>query len=306
VLNFSALDLPPDELIARLDELVTHLDHGGATEDEETAGVTGATCLYAIYDPVSGHCTMARAGHPPPVLVRPDGNVEFVDLPAGPPLGVGGLPFETTELQLAPGTALVLYTDGLVTSRERDLDNGLALLRRSLAHAHTHESPDTTCQTVFDALVPPSPRDDIALLIARTRLFEPDQVATWDVPHDFAAVSHIRNQCADQLTTWGLEDLTFTTELILSELITNAIRYGAQPIRVRILRDTSLVCEVSDSSSTAPHLRYAATTDEGGRGLFLVAQLAERWGTRYTARGKVIWSEQPLTAPELQFEAMLL
>ncbi|MFJ9447604.1 SpoIIE family protein phosphatase [Kitasatospora sp. NPDC101235] len=306
VLNFSALDLPPDELIARLDELVTHLDHGGATEDEETAGVTGATCLYAIYDPVSGRCTMARAGHPPPVLVHTDGRVEFVDLPAGPPLGVGGLPFEATELQLEPGTALVLYTDGLVTSRERDLDSGLSALQRSLADAHADGSPDTTCQAVFDALVPPSPSDDIALLIARTRLFEPDQVATWDVPYDFAAVSRIRNECADQLTAWGLEDLTFTTELILSELITNAIRYGAEPIRVRMLCDTSLVCEVSDSSSTAPHLRYAATTDEGGRGLFLVAQLAERWGTRYTARGKVIWSEQPLTAPEFQFEAMLL
>ncbi|MET8631154.1 ATP-binding protein, partial [Kitasatospora sp. NPDC004669] len=148
--------------------------------------------------------------------------------------------------------------------------------------------------------------DDIALLIARTRLFEPDQVATWDVPDDFAAVSRIRNACAEQLTAWGLEDLSFTTELILSELITNAIRYGTQPIRVRMLRDTSLVCEVSDGSSTAPHLRYAASTDEGGRGLFLVAQLAVRWGTRYTARGKVIWSEQPLTAPEFQFEAMLL
>ncbi|MET8625852.1 ATP-binding SpoIIE family protein phosphatase, partial [Kitasatospora sp. NPDC004669] len=307
VLNFSALDLPPDELLARLDELVTHLDHGGATEDEEeTAGVTGATCLYAIYDPVSGHCTMARAGHPPPALVHSDGTVEYVDLPTGPPLGVGGLPFEATELQLAPGTALVLYTNGLVTNRDRDLDNGLATLRRSLADAHADGSPDSSCQAVFDALVPPHPSDDIALLIARTRLFESDQVATWDVPHEAAAVSRIRNECVAQLEAWGLEDLSFTTELILSELITNAIRYGAEPIRVRMLRDTSLVCEVSDSSSTAPHLRYAATMDEGGRGLFLVAQLAERWGTRYTARGKVIWSEQPLTAPEFQFEAMLL
>ncbi|MFJ9447563.1 SpoIIE family protein phosphatase [Kitasatospora sp. NPDC101235] len=315
VLNFSALDLPPDELIARLDDLVARLDHGetaageGDTENEnegERAAVTGATCLYAIYDPVSGHCTMARAGHPPPALARPDGSVEYVDLPAGPPLGVGGLPFETTELQLAPGTELVLYTDGLVTNRDRDLETGLATLRACLADALADRSPEDTCQAVFDALVPPHPSDDIALLIARTHLLEPDQVATWDVPYDFAAVSRIRNECADQLTAWGLEDLTFTTELILSELITNAIRYGTEPIRVRMLRDTSLVCEVSDGSSTAPHLRYAAITDEGGRGLFLVAQMAERWGTRYTARGKVIWSEQPLTAPEYQFEAMLL
>ncbi|MGW2256206.1 SpoIIE family protein phosphatase, partial [Kitasatospora sp. NPDC001660] len=305
VLNFSALDLPPDELLARLDELVGRLDPRAA-EDEETVVVTGATCLYAIYDPVSGHCAVARAGHPPPALVRTDGSVEYVDLPAGPPLGVGGLPFETTELQLVPGTALVLYTDGLVTNRERDLETGLASLRRSLAEAHADGSPEETCRAVFEALVPPHPSDDIALLVARTRLFEPSQVATWDVPDDFAAVSRIRSACGDQLTAWGLEELNFTAELILSELITNALRYGAEPIRVRMLRDTSLVCEVSDASSTAPHLRYAATTDEGGRGLFLVAQIAERWGTRYTARGKVIWSEQPLTAPEFQFEAMLL
>ncbi|WBP91846.1 SpoIIE family protein phosphatase [Kitasatospora cathayae] len=318
VLNFAALDLPPDELLARLDELVARLDQGEAgpgegdvegqdeDEDEGERAVTGATCLYAIYDPVSGHCAMARAGHPPPVLVRTDGGVEFVDLPAGPPLGVGGLPFETTELQLAPGTLLVLYTDGLVTNRERDLETGLAALRRSLAQARADASPEETCRAVFDALAPPRPSDDIALLVARTQLLAPDQVATWDVPDDFAAVSRIRNACDDQLIAWDLEELTYTTELILSELVTNAIRYGTAPIRVRMLRDTSLVCEVSDASSTAPHLRYADTADEGGRGLFLVAQLAARWGTRYTARGKVIWSEQPLTAPEFQFEAMLL
>ncbi|MFD8781600.1 SpoIIE family protein phosphatase [Kitasatospora sp. NPDC059599] len=308
VLNFSALDLPPDELIARLDELVTRLDQdgaAGAADDGRSAPVTGATCLYAIYDPVSGHCSMARAGHPPPALVRPDGGVEFADLPAGPPLGVGGLPFETAELRLEPGTELVLYTDGLVENRERDLGTGLAELRRSLADVRDHRSPEDTCRAVFDALLPPRRSDDIALLVARTRLLDPGQVADWDVPFDFAAVSRVRRECTDRLTAWGLEELTFTAELILSELITNAIRYGAEPIRVRLLKDSSLVCEVSDGSSTAPHLRYAATTDEGGRGLFLVAQLAERWGTRYTARGKVIWSEQPLTAPEYRFEALL-
>ncbi|MCC9306269.1 SpoIIE family protein phosphatase [Kitasatospora sp. RB6PN24] len=312
VLNFSALDLPPDELLARLDELVTRLDQVETAVGEqdiegegERAPVTGVTCLYAIYDPVSGDCTMARAGHPPPVLLGPDGGAEFVDLPAGPPLGVGGLPFETAELRLAPGSALVLYTDGLVQNRERDLGTGLEVLRNSLAGADTR-SPDDLCQTVFDALLPPRRSDDMALLIARTRLLDSDQVASWDVPFDFAEVSRVRNECVDQLTAWGLGDAAFTAELILSELITNAIRYGAAPVRVRLLRDRSLVCEVSDGSSTAPHLRYAATTDEGGRGLFLVAQLAERWGTRYPPRGKVIWSEQPLTAPEFQFEEMLL
>jgi anti-sigma regulatory factor (Ser/Thr protein kinase) len=90
----------------------------------------------------------------------------------------------------------------------------------------------------------------------------------------------------------------YTTELVMSELITNAIRYATGPIRARLIRDTSLICEVADGSSTSPHLRRAAITDEGGRGLFLVAQFAERWGTRYTSEGKIIWTEQPLRAAQ--------
>jgi anti-sigma regulatory factor (Ser/Thr protein kinase) len=114
------------------------------------------------------------------------------------------------------------------------------------------------------------------------------------VPSDPAAVGEVRASVTRQLTEWGLDDLAFATELMLSELVTNAIRYGTGPIKVRMLRDRSLICEVFDGSNTSPHLRYAASTDEGGRGLFLVAQLAERWGTRYTPAGKVIWTEQPL------------
>ncbi|MFE7387550.1 SpoIIE family protein phosphatase [Streptomyces sp. NPDC057582] len=305
--NFSTLDLPPDELIAHVDELVARIDQDeAAMEGEEGDGgrITGATCLYAIYDPVSGRCTMARAGHPFPALVRPDGGVEFVDLPAGPPLGVGTLPFETAKLRLEAGSRLVLYTDGLIENRHRDLEDGLTRLHSCLSRARTNGSPEEICTAVFDAMVQPNPSDDVALLVARTHLFAPDQVATWDVPHDPAAVSRVRSACVGQLTAWGLESFSFTTELILSELITNAVRYGTEPIHVRLLRDRTLVCEVSDGSSTAPHLRYAASTDEGGRGLYLVAQLAERWGTRYTERGKVIWTEQALTTTPGLFDAM--
>lgn len=130
--------------------------------------------------------------------------------------------------------------------------------------------------------------------MARTRALDADRVAEWQVPSDPAAVADVRAEVTRRLAHWGLDELTFATELILSELVTNAIRYGGDPIHVRMLRDRTLICEVFDSSSTSPHLRYAAMTDEGGRGLFLVAQLAERWGTRYTPEGKVIWAEQPL------------
>ncbi|MDX3397192.1 MULTISPECIES: SpoIIE family protein phosphatase [Streptomyces] len=289
--NFTALDLPPDELLGLLDELVGRIDQDEAADDS-SAPVTGATCLYAIYDPVAGSCVIARAGHPPPALIRPDGTVEFPEVPAGPPLGLGGLPFETTELRLAEGSRLVLYTDGLVEDRVHDIDVGLEELRRALEAAG--ETPEETCRTVLDARLPDRPGDDIALLVARTRVLGPDQVAEWDVPNDPAAVAEIRSQVTRRLAEWGLDELAFTTELILSELVTNAIRYGGEAVHVRVVRDRSLICEVFDSSSTSPHLRYAAMTDEGGRGLFLVAQLAERWGTRYTPAGKVIWAEQPV------------
>ncbi|MCQ9178393.1 SpoIIE family protein phosphatase [Streptomyces sp. IBSBF 2953] len=290
--NFSALDLAPEELLGLLDELVARIDQDEA-DDSANAPVSGATCLYAIYDPVSRRCAISRAGHPPPALVHPDGRVEYLDVPAGPPLGLGGLPFETVELELAEGSRLVLYTDGLVEDRERDIDTGLELLRTALGRG-AGRSPEQICQGVLDDLLPARPNDDIALIVAHTRALGADRVAEWDVPVDPAAVGEVRAAVVRQLARWDLEELSFTTELILSELVTNAIRYGSAPVTVRLLRDRTLICEVSDSSSTSPHLRYAAMTDEGGRGLFLVAQLTDRWGTRYTPKGKVIWAEQPL------------
>lgn len=290
--NFSTLDLPPDELLGHLDELVVRMD-----QDEEAggAGITGATCLYAIYDAVSGRCSVARAGHPGPALVLPDGTVEFPEIPAGLPLGIGGMPFQATELEVPEGSRLVLYTDGLIERRDRDIDDGLEQLRSALAGRE--RTPEETCDDVLEALLPSRPGDDVALLVARTRTLDPARRVQWQVDPDPAAVAGVRREALRWLTDRGLDEEGFVTELILSELVTNAIRYGSEPISVRLLYDRALICEVSDCSSTSPHLRYAATTDEGGRGLFLVAQFAERWGTRYTERGKVIWSEQTLDGP---------
>lgn len=289
--NFSTLDLPPDELLSHLDELVARMDQ------DETAGaaITGATCLYAIYDAVSGRCSMARAGHPGPALVLPDGTVEFPEIPAGLPLGIGGMPFEATELEVPEGSRLVLYTDGLIERRDRDIDDGLEQLRDALAGRD--RTPEETCDDVLEALLTSRPGDDVALLVARTRTLDPARRVQWQVDPDPAAVAGVRKEATRWLADRGLDEEGFVTELILSELVTNAIRYGSEPISVRLLYDRALICEVSDCSSTSPHMRYAATTDEGGRGLFLVAQFAERWGTRYTERGKVIWSEQSLDEP---------
>ncbi|MFR9795290.1 SpoIIE family protein phosphatase [Streptomyces sp. MS06] len=287
--NFSSLDLAPDELLRHLDELVTLIDLDVIAAGDKTT-VTGATCLYAIYDSVSGNCAIARAGHLKPALARPDGTVEFLDVPAGIPLGVGGLPFESAEFRLPEGSRLVLFTDGLVERRDQDIDDGLRLLRETLARADP--LPEQTCAAVLDALHPQPQTDDIALLVARTRVLGAGQVAEWDVESDPAALHQVRADLSARLVEWQLEDLVDTTELIVSELITNAMNHAVGPIKMRLIRDHTLTCEVSDHSSTSPHLRYAATMDEGGRGLFLVAQCSERWGTRYTDDGKVIWAEQ--------------
>ncbi|MEY9927451.1 anti-sigma regulatory factor (Ser/Thr protein kinase)/PAS domain-containing protein [Catenulispora sp. GP43] len=291
--NFSALDLPPNELLGHLDELVNRIDQE-ETDSGGGIGVTGATCLYAIYDPTTRVCTVATAGHPPPALVAPGGEVVFPDLPTGPPLGASGMPYESTQMELAEGTQIVLYTDGLIEERTRDFDVGMDLLRAALSQGD--REPEENCRAVLEALLPEHPQDDVALLIAKTRVLGPDRVAERDVPSDPAAVADIRAWSNATLEEWGLDELSFATEVALSELVTNAIRYGSEPVRVRLLRDRSLILEVSDGSNTSPHLTYAAITDEGGRGLFMVAQLTQRWGTRYTPHGKIIWAEQAFPA----------
>ncbi|MDX3783831.1 SpoIIE family protein phosphatase [Streptomyces europaeiscabiei] len=282
------VDLPPDELLTHLDDLVEHLAAGDGTGD----GEIGATCLYAVYDPVDGNCSIASAGHVPPVVVLPDGSVEVVEVVAGPMLGVGGLPFEARELALPEGSVLALYTDGLVEARDRDVDTGTAALGAALRGSVA--SLEIACDAVLKALLPDKPADDVALLLARTRALDAEQVAVWNLSDDPSLVAGARKLATDQLTRWGLEEAAFVTELVVSELVTNAIRYGGAPIQLRLIRDRTLICEVSDASSTSPHLRRARSFDEGGRGLLLVAQLTDRWGSRPSGAGKTIWAEQAL------------
>ncbi|PIM69418.1 phosphatase [Streptomyces sp. JV178] len=267
----------------------------------ESVGVIGATCVYAVYDPVSRSCTLARAGHVLPVVVAPDGVVDVLDLPPGPPLGLGGLPFEAVEVEWPEGTVLALYTDGLLEARGHDIDEGLARLRDALVRPAA--SLEATCDAVLGSLLPARPPDDVALLLARTRALGAEQVADWDLEADPAAVGRARANVARQLAVWGLEELDFLAELVVSELVTNAIRYGRPPIGLRLIHDRTLLCEVFDAGSTTPHLRRARVFDEGGRGLLLVAQLAERWGTRHARHGKTVWAELNASAalPDMAF-----
>ncbi|MGI5373380.1 SpoIIE family protein phosphatase [Streptomyces sp. CA-251387] len=297
VRTLADVDLPPDELLTHLDDLVLHLASDLQPDSHfQPSGESGATCLYTVYDPVSRRFTLASAGHPLPLIVSPDGTRTPVAAQPGPPLGIGGLPFEATELELPEGSLLALYTDGLVGSREHDVDQRITELQRVLEHSAT--SLEALCDSVMDVMLPERRTDDAALLLARTHALDPHHVADWDIEPDPAQVPRARKFAVDQVDAWGLEEAAFVTELVVSELVTNAIRYGEPPLRLRLIRDTSLICEVSDASNTAPHLRRARAFDEGGRGLLLVAQLTQGWGTRHTTNGKTIWCAQTLPQSE--------
>ncbi|MEU5775853.1 SpoIIE family protein phosphatase [Streptomyces venezuelae] len=297
---FAQLDMDPVEVLARLDDLVAQSAEeqwggawaaGGAYADV----TTGATCLYAVYDPVSRRCVMARAGHLPPAVVDPDGRVSFPELPAGPPLGLGGLPFESMEIELPVGSLLALFTDGLVEARDRDIDHGLDTLGRVLGERGA--SLEELCDRAVAELLPSGPTaDDTALLLVRTRELDASQVSEWELPAEAVAPGRARELATRQLHAWGLEELSFATELVVSELVTNAVRYAGGPIQVRLIRDRTLLCEVADPGHTSPHLRHSTEEDEGGRGLLIVAQLVQRWGTRYSRSGKTIWTEQSFPA----------
>jgi PAS domain S-box-containing protein len=299
VRTLADLELPPDELLSHLNDLVSELGDDFY-----------ATCLYLVYDPTTRSCVLARAGHPPPAVVHPDGAVHFPDADPNSPLGAATPPFDTVEVQLPEGSLLVLYTDGLVESATLDIDDGMARLAQALSAAAkappgtprghpghvTADRLESLCDSLTAALLPrrQGTADDAALLVVRTRALPREDMASWPLPEHPRAAGEARQHVRAQLSAWNLDDLSMTTELLASELVGNVVRHAKGPISLRLLRSNVLTCEVSDGSQTTPRIRRAADTDEGGRGLQLVAAISHRWGTRYTASGKCIWTEQSL------------
>nr|WP_274389106.1 SpoIIE family protein phosphatase [Streptomyces taklimakanensis] len=296
VQTLADLDPPPDELLSHLDDLVTRIGEDEGHRAASTVGsLHGATCLYATYDPVTGQCLIASAGHSGPIVVRGHDRVaDDVELHPGPPLGGGTEPFEPVELLLRPGDVLAFHSGPLTAmtrSTERDLE-------RTREGARTAAGTDRPLGDVGHRLLARlrehDREEDLALLMARVDRVPADHTAFWQLPADPSLVAHARSLVSAQLADWGLDELGFATELIISELVTNAVRHAGGPVGLRLIKDHRLVCEVSDPSQSQPYMRRARLSDEGGRGLFLVAQLAHRWGSRYTPGGKTIWTEQPV------------
>jgi serine phosphatase RsbU (regulator of sigma subunit) len=285
--TLAMLELTPAESLQQLNELMTSL---GYREPHF------ATCAYALYDAVTGTCEVASAGHLPPLLVRPGGTSEFLDASPAPPLGVGEGLIQSRIYEIDDGSLLVLYTDGLVEDRHRDIDDGLSHLREIFGPGATSRSLDDLCRAAMAGVFAHHQRDDIAILIARLSRIAADHHISWTLPHELVSAGQARALLRDPMERWKLHDLLPTTELLVSELVTNAIVYAEGDVTLRLVLARTLVCEVLDSSAALPRHRRAAGDDEHGHGLQVVSQLAQRWGARWTPEGKIVWCEQALPA----------
>ncbi len=285
--TLAGLELPPADALQQLDALMQTL---GEREPHF------ATCVYAIFDAVSGTCEMASAGHLSPLLVRPDGSSQFLDVPPAPPLGIGGGPIESRQFDIDDGSLFVLYTDGLVENRTRDIDDGLNRLRAVFGPGSTDRPLEDLCKAALDGVYADHQRDDIAVLLARLRRIPTGNHASWTLAAKPTSVRRARALVGIQMDKWGLQESAYTAELLVSELVTNALAHAAGDVSLRLILDHVLVCEVFDDAAAMPKLRIADDSDENGRGLRVVSQLAQRWGTRRTPDGKAVWFE--LALPE--------
>jgi serine phosphatase RsbU (regulator of sigma subunit)/anti-sigma regulatory factor (Ser/Thr protein kinase) len=290
--TLAMLELPPAESLHQLNEIMEAM---GNVEPHF------ATCAYALYDAVAGTCEIASAGHLPPLLVKPDGKSQYLDVAPAPPLGVGDGLVGSETFEIEDGSLLVLYTDGLVESRGQDIDDGLARLRESFTPESATRPVDDLCKSILTGAYADHQRDDIAVLMARLSRINCGHQETWTVPSELTSAGKARSLVREPLERWELDSLLPVTQLLVSELVTNAIRYTEGDVTLRLVLENSLTLEVLDSSPALPRLRHAARDDERGRGLQIVSQLSHRWGARRTPSGKVVWCEQLL--PEAAGEA---
>ncbi|MBM9510104.1 SpoIIE family protein phosphatase [Actinacidiphila acididurans] len=288
--------LGPAEVLACLDETVTLLDD---TDAGLAAGYSalGSTCAIALYDPVEHKCAISSAGHLPPVLVRPDGSAEIVAARPHPGLGAQFSlrePYDIHEVEVPPGTLLALYTDGLVEDPAASIDEGIDRLTEAVRQVQPWDDlPQAARRMVADLAPQGRRRDDVTLMLARMS-GRPDQdTATWHLPPGEHAPARARALVSAHLERWPTgEGLRHNMLTVVSELVTNAVRFGTGPVTMRLIRvGRRLVCEVADCGNGRPRLRRADLLEGAGRGLFVVHKLTTRWGVRWTDPGKVVWAE---------------
>jgi len=286
--TLAMLELPPAESLQQLNELMQAM---GEREPHF------ATCAFAIYDAVTGSLEVASAGHLPPLLVSPKGSSEFLDVSPAPPLGIGEGPIASRTFEIKDGSLFVLYTDGLVESRGRDIDDGLKQLQSVFRPTSVRRPMEALAKAALAGVSSDRHRDDVALLIARLARIDRRWRACWTLSGDLTSAREARRLVIKPLKKWKLGAFVPITQLLVSELVTNAIRYSEGPVTLRLICEDTLVCEVADSSPALPRLWDAAGDDERGRGLQIVSRLSHRWGSRRTPTGKVVWCAQQIPRP---------
>ncbi|WP_432252809.1 ATP-binding SpoIIE family protein phosphatase [Streptomyces sp. HNM1019] len=284
---YARLDLPPHEVLQLLDGLAAEIDPHQI-----------ATCVYAVHDPNENRLVYASAGHLPILVRDPDGTVRRAAEPTGPPLGTGGWLHTTGSVPLGPGASAVLYTDGLVERRDKDIYDGVAALERVFAGATG--SPQVMCDRLIRALgITAEHDDDVAVLVlqhpARTghdaELFHN---AALELLGGVEAAPRARAFASGVLASWRFPmELRDLGVLAASELVANSLQHGTPPMRLRLRRtDRRLIIEVTDGDEHLPRRRRAEPVDEAGRGISIVATIASSWGSRRTpGGGKAVWCE---------------
>ncbi|WP_411143517.1 SpoIIE family protein phosphatase [Streptomyces sp. x-80] len=284
---YARLDLPPHEVLQLLDGLAAEIDASQI-----------ATCVYAVHDPNEGRLVYASAGHLPILVRDPDGAVRRAAEPTGPPLGTGGWLHTSGAVPFGPGCSAVLYTDGLVERRDKDIDDGVEALERALSGATG--APDIVCDRLLRSLgITAAHDDDVAILV----LQHPERTGhDAELFHNAALELHGGTEAAPRARAFAsgvLASWRFAPELhdlgvlAVSELVANSLQHGTPPMRLRLRRtDRRLIIEVTDGDDHLPRRRRAEPADEAGRGISIVATIASSWGSRRTpGGGKAVWCE---------------
>ncbi|HEU5334299.1 MAG TPA: PAS domain S-box protein [Actinocrinis sp.] len=254
------------------------------------------TCCYLMIDPDAGELTACSAGHLPILSVEPDASVRRLPIPVSVPLGVGDIPHVQATLPIAECATLVLYTDGLVETHRCDLDEQIGSLEAQLrrvfgADAGAPIGLELAADQVLTALLPrvDEPPDDVTLLLVRIPAapFASAATSLSPAPKSVAAGRHFVEHT---LEGWGRGELIDTACLLVSEILTNAVRHSCAPIGLRLHQtEREVTVEITDDNTHLPQRRLATADDENGRGLMLVDALADNWGTRATSTGKTVW-----------------
>jgi anti-sigma regulatory factor (Ser/Thr protein kinase) len=278
---YAQLDLQPAEVLRHASALAA-----------EMPGRQFITCVYAVHDPVDETLTYANAGHPAPLVIEPSGALSFLPARLGMPLRVGEV-YEERVVAFPAGSAVVLYTDGLVERRGRTLPSGMDALRTALSTLSG--DPAAFCDAMILDLTAGTHDDDVALLYARDDGV-PRDVAVMRLSSEPMVASRGRQFVATTLASWGLTDRRDAVAMIVTELISNAVRHSRSPLALRLHHvQGRLIVEVADGDDRQPRRIKAAVNDENHRGLFIVDVLARRWGARSTPHGKIVWAELPMS-----------